>query len=156
MAGKEVYRLGYDFWWWFLWGLKKVPLSRLAEWPRNSPLVVFRVEQLVSSVLNPLLRPNGIYKNHFCRFQALRAAISLTLIIMAENFHPIVVYPQILSLAISRIKVRLKIHARNAQTTPHKFLPISVIYEHRPAKSVNLTHRFSCRGQDLPDRHRLF
>ena len=155
MAGKEVYRLGYDFWWWFLWGLKKVPLSRLAEWPRNSLLVVF-LKQLASSVRNPLLRPNGIYKNHMCLSQALREAISLPLIIRPKNSHPIVVYPQILSLAISRIKVRLKIHARNAQTTPHKFLPISVIYEHRPAESVNLTHRFSCRGQDLPDRHRLF
>ena len=137
-------------------GFKKVPLSRLAEWPRNSPLVVFLVEQLVSSVQNPLLRPNGIYKNHMCLSQALRTAISLTFIIRPKNSHPIVVYPQILSLAISRIKVRLKIHARNAQTTPHKFLPISVIYEHRPAKPVNLTHRFSCRGLGLPDRHPLF
>ncbi len=155
MAGKEVYRLGYDFWWWFLWGLKKVPLSRLAEWPRNSLLVVF-LKQLASSVLNPLLRPNGIYKNHMCLSQALRAAISLTLIIMAENFHPIVVYPQILSLAISRIKVRLKIHARNAQIAIGTFLPTSIICERYLVNPVILTHRFSCRGQDLPDRHRLF
>lgn len=137
-------------------GFKKVPLSRLAEWPRNSPLVVFRVEQLVSSVLNPLLRPNGIYKNHMCLSQALRTAISLTFIIRPKNSHPIVVYPQILSLAVSRIKVRLKIHARNAQITIGTFLPTSIICERYLVNPVILTHRFSCRGLGLPDRHPLF